>query len=172
MAADDRDGILEDVDGDADSQLQAGEAALPDLPEALGEVGVVDVSLVHPDSAAQHDSVPVAGYRGEHAVPPLEGRLVGDAARLGRALDGDVVAQELDEGDQGGKRLAAASLANGLSEWQELVASVSRHEPPPKGFALPIWICPIRPNAHPEGLPPNKDPGGCSGKFSAWFGRT
>lgn len=25
-----------------------------------------------------------------------------------------------------------------------------------KGFALPIWICPIRLNAHMEGLSPNK----------------
>lgn len=29
-----------------------------------------------------------------------------------------------------------------------------------KGFTLPIWICPIRPNAHPEGLSPIKDPVG------------
>lgn len=28
-----------------------------------------------------------------------------------------------------------------------------------KEFALLIWICPIRPNAHPEGLSPNKDQG-------------
>lgn len=171
MAADDRDGILEDVDGDADSQLLAGEAALPDLPEALGEVGVVDVSLVHPDSAAQHDSVPVAGYRGEHAVPPLEGRLVGDAARLGRALDGDVVAQELDEGDQGGKRLAAASLANGLSEWQELVASVSRHEPP-EGIRSSHMDLSNPPERPPGGIAAKQRSGRCSGKFSAWFGRT
>lgn len=40
-----------------------------------------------------------------------------------------------------------------------------------KGFALPIWICPIRLNAHMEGLSPNKDPGGRSGKFSVWLGR-
>lgn len=32
---------------------------------------------------------------------------MGDAAQLGRALDGDVVAHEPDEGDPGGIRLAA-----------------------------------------------------------------
>lgn len=69
---------------------------------------VVDVALVDPDGAAQHGTVLVAGYRGEHAVPPLEGRLVGDAEQLGRALDGDVMAHEPDGGDPGGKRLAAA----------------------------------------------------------------
>lgn len=30
---------------------------------------------------------------------------------------------------------------------------------------------PIRPNAHPEGMSPNKDPGGRSGKFYVWLGR-
>lgn len=107
VAADDRDGVLVDVDGDADAQLLAGEAALPGLPIALGEAGVVDVDLVNPDGFAQHNPVLVAGYRGKHAVPPLEGRLVGDAAQLGRALDGDVVAHEPDEGNPGGERLAA-----------------------------------------------------------------
>lgn len=106
MGADDRGGILVDVDGDAGAQLLEGQAALARLSVAHGEVGVVDVGLVHPDDAAQHDPVPVAGYRGEHAVPPLEGRLVGDAAQLGCALDGDVVAYEPDEGDPGGERLA------------------------------------------------------------------
>lgn len=107
MAAGDRDRVLVDVDGDADAQLLAGEAALLGLPVALGEVRVVDVGLLNPDGVAQHDPVPVAGYRGEYAVPPLEGRLVGDAAQLGRAIDGDVVAHEPDEVDAGGGRLAA-----------------------------------------------------------------
>ena len=40
-----------------------------------------------------------------------------------------------------------------------------------KGFALSIWIFPIRPSAHPEGLSPNKDPGGRSGGFFVWLGR-
>lgn len=115
VAADDRDRVLVDVDGDADAQLLAGEAALPGLPVALGEVGVVDVGLVHPYGVAQHDPVPVVGHRGEHAVAPLEGRLVGDAARLGRALDGDVAAHESDEGDPGGERLAAV-LEDGADE--------------------------------------------------------
>lgn len=118
MAADDRNGVLVDADGDADAQLLAGQAALASLPVALGEVDVVDVGLVHPDGVAQHDSVLVAGYRGEYAVAPLEGRLVGDAAQLGRALDGDVVAYEPDEGDPGGERLAAV-LEDGAREGGE-----------------------------------------------------
>lgn len=40
-------------------------------------------------------------------MAPLEGRLVGDAAQLDRALDGDVVAHEPDEGDSGGEGLLA-----------------------------------------------------------------
>lgn len=40
-AADYRDRVLVDVDDDADAQLLAGQAALPGLPVALGEVGVV-----------------------------------------------------------------------------------------------------------------------------------
>lgn len=193
----------------------------------------VDVGLVSPDGVAPRYPVPVAGYRGEHAVPPLEGRLVGDAAQLGRALDGDVVAHGPDEGDPGGERLAAvleggageggeppaaaaaapprdpgrcqpvppfaaraalrapwvrpigrggfgerahadllaaAPLVDGFSEQQELVGGEAAMSAL-KWFALPIWICPIRPNAHPEGLSPKKDPGGRSGKFSVWLGR-
>lgn len=49
-------------------------------------------------------------------MPLLEGRLVGDTAQLGRALDGGVKAHGPDEGDPGGERLAAVSLANGPSE--------------------------------------------------------
>lgn len=40
--------------------------------------------------------VEVAGYRDEHTVPPIEGGLVGDAAQLGRTLDGNVAAHEPD----------------------------------------------------------------------------
>lgn len=115
VAADDRNGVLVDVDGDADAPLLAEQAALAGLPVALGEVGVVNVGLVHPDGVAQHDPVLVAGYRGEYAVAPLEGRLVGDAAQLGRALDGDVVAHEPDEGDLGGEGLVAV-LEDGARE--------------------------------------------------------
>ena len=107
VATDDRDRVLVNVYRHADAQLLAGEAALEGLPVALGEVGVVDVGFVNPDGVAQQDPVLVAGYRGENAVPPLEGGLVDDAAQLGRALDGDVVAHELDGGGPGGERLAA-----------------------------------------------------------------
>lgn len=79
MAADDRDGVLVEVDGDAGAQLLAGQAALAGLPVALGEVGVVDADHIDPDGVAQHDPFLVAGHRGERAVPPLEGRLAGDA---------------------------------------------------------------------------------------------
>lgn len=44
----DRDGVLVDVDGDADAGLLAGHAALADLPVAHGGVGVVYVGLVRP----------------------------------------------------------------------------------------------------------------------------
>lgn len=71
MAVGDRDRVLVDIDGEADAQLLAGQAALARLPIALGVVGVVDVGLVHPDGVAQHDPVLVARYRGEHAVPPF-----------------------------------------------------------------------------------------------------
>lgn len=107
VAADDRDRLLVDVDGDADAQLLTGQAALAGLSVTLGEVGVVDVGLVHPDGVAQHDPVLVAGHRGEHAVPPLECGLVGDAAQLSRALVGDVVAYEPDAGDPGSEGLSA-----------------------------------------------------------------
>ena len=127
VAADDRDRVLVHVDGDADAKLLAGQAALPGLPVALGEVGVVDVGLVHPDGVARHDPVLVAGHGCEHAVPPLEGRLVGDAAHLGRALDRHVVAHEPDEGDPDGERLAAV-LEDGAREGGE---------PPPTGAAAP-----------------------------------
>lgn len=40
-------------------------------------------------------------------MPSLEGRLVGDAAQLGRKLDGDAVAHEPDEGDPDGERRSA-----------------------------------------------------------------
>ena len=117
----------------------------------LGEVGVVDVGLVHPDGVAQHDPVLVAGYRGEHAVPPLESGLVGDAAQLGRALDGHVVAHEPDEGDPDGERRAAVSLAYGLSGQQELVAGESRNELP-EGVRSSHIELPHPPERPPEGI--------------------
>lgn len=117
-----------DVDGHADAQLLAGQAALARLPVALGEVGVVDVGLVDPDGVAQHDPVLVAGYCGERAAPPLEGRLVGDAAQLGRALDGGVVAHEPDEGDPDGERLSAV-FEDGAREGVEPPAAAAAAPP-------------------------------------------
>lgn len=113
-----------DVCGHADAQLLAGQAALARQSVALGEVGVGDVGLVYPDGVTQPDTVLVAGYRGEHAVPLLEGHLVGDTAQLGRALHGDVVAHGPDERDLGGKRLAVV-LKDGASEEGEQPAAAA-----------------------------------------------
>lgn len=138
VAADDRDGVLVDIEGDADAELLAGEAALAGLPEALGEVGVADVSLIDPDGVAHHDPVLATGHRGERAVPPLEGGLVVDAVQLGRALDGDVVAHEPDEGDSGEERLSAV-LEDGPGEGVEPPAAGSAAPPrdPGRGGAVP-----------------------------------
>ncbi len=92
-----RDRVLRGVDGDRDANLLLGKPALAGLPVALREVGVVDVDLVDPDAAPEHDAVLVAAHRGEHAVAPLEGRLVGDAAQLGCCLDRHVPGHELQE---------------------------------------------------------------------------
>lgn len=47
---------------------------------------------------------------------------------------------------------------DGLSEQQELVSSEACHERP-EGVHYSIWICPIRPYDHLEGLSPNNDQG-------------
>ena len=44
------------------------------LSATLGVVCVVDVGLVNPNGVAQYKPILVAGYRGEHTAPPLEGR--------------------------------------------------------------------------------------------------
>ena len=103
----------------------------------------VDVGLVSPDGVAPRYPVPVAGYRGEHAVPPLEGRLVGDAAQLGRALDGDVVAHGPDEGDPGGERLAAV-LEGGAGEGGEPPAAAAAAPPRDPGRCQPVPPCAAR----------------------------
>ena len=137
MAAGDRDRILVDVDGDADAQLLAGDAALTGPPVALGEADVADVGLVNPDGVAQHKPVQVAGYRGELAVAPFEVRLVGDAAQLCRALDGDVVAHEPDEGDLDRERLAAV-LEDGTREGVEPPAAGAAAPPRDAGDGGPV----------------------------------
>lgn len=63
----------------------------------------------------QHDPVPVAGYRDECAVPSVESRLLGNAVRNDRLLDGDIVTHEPDEGGPDGERLSAV-LENGAGE--------------------------------------------------------
>ena len=60
-------------------------------------------------------------------MPPLEGRLVGDAARLGRALDGDVVVNELMKETQVESSLRQCSRT----------ATASRGEPPAAAAAPP-----------------------------------
>lgn len=91
---------------------------------ALGGVCVVDVGLVNPEGVAQYKPVLVASYRGDRAAPPLEVRLVADTTQLGRALDGDVVAHEPDEGDPGGKRLATV-FEDGAGEGGEPPAAAA-----------------------------------------------
>lgn len=96
---------------------------MPHLPQAaVSRVGHQDMahrpcSLVA-SVPSLADPVLVAGNRGEHAEPPLEGRLVSDTAQFGRAFDGSVVAHESDEGDAGGERLAAV-LEDGAREGGE-----------------------------------------------------
>lgn len=70
-------------------------------PHPLRELGVVDVDLVYPHAAPEHDAVLAAPHRDEDAVAPLEGGLVGDAARLGGGLDGHIPRHGLDEADPG-----------------------------------------------------------------------
>ena len=96
-AADHGDGVLRGVDGDRDAQLLPGQPALSRLPVSLGKIGVVDVDLVDPHPAPEHDAVLVAAHRREHAVVPLEGGFVRDAAQLGRRLYRHVPGHELDE---------------------------------------------------------------------------
>ena len=127
VAADDRDRVLVHVDGHADTELLAGQAALAGLPAALGEVGVVDVGFVDPGGVAQHDPVLVAGHRGEHAAPSLEVSLVADATQLGRALDGGVETHWPNEGGLDGERLSSVP-EDGAREGGE---------PPAAGAAAP-----------------------------------
>lgn len=61
-------------------------------------------------------------------MPPLEGGVVGDAAQLGCALDGDVVAHGPDEGGPGGERLSAA-LEDGAREGVEPPAAAAAAPP-------------------------------------------
>ena len=85
----------------------------------------------------------VAGYRGEHAAPPLEGGLMGDAAQLGRALDGDVVAHEPDEGDPDGERLSAV-LEDGARGGVEPPAAGSAAPPRGAGRCRAVPPCAAR----------------------------
>lgn len=133
----------------------------------LGGVCVVDVGLVNPEGVAQYKPVLVAGYRGERAAPPLEVRLVADAAQLGRALDGDDGAQKSNESDpdkehlsavlrdgarEGGEPPAAAArLVDGFSVQQELVGGEARHERP-EGVCLSHVDLPHRPERPPGGI--------------------
>lgn len=59
---------------------------------------------------------------------------------------------------------AAARLVDGFSVQQELLGGEARHEHP-EGVCLSHMDL-SHPPERPEGLSPNKDPGGRSGKFS------
>ena len=93
-----RDGLLAGVDPDRDADLLLGEAALAGLPVALREVRVVDVRLVDPRAAPQHDAVLVAVDGGEEPVAPLPGGLVGDAAQLPSVGPGNVLRELIQSG--------------------------------------------------------------------------
>lgn len=103
------------------------------LPQAaVSRVGHQDMAH-HPCSrvpsvSGLFDPVLVAGHRGVHAEPPLEGRLAGDTAQLGRALDGDVAAHVPDEEDPGGERFAAV-LEDGAGEGGESLAAAAAAPP-------------------------------------------
>ena len=116
------------VDGDGYAQLLLRQAALAGLPAPLREVGVVDVDLVDPHAAPEHDAVLVAPHRGEDAVAPLECGLVGDAAELGGRLDGHVPRHELDEADPG-REVLLAVLEDGARQGAEARSAVGAPEP-------------------------------------------
>lgn len=97
------------------------------------------------------------------SVPPGAARAAPRAPRV-RPVDRGGLGERADA-----DLVAAAPLVDGLSEQHELVGGQVRHESP-EVVRSTIWICPIRPNAHPEGLSPNKDQGGRSGGFSVWLG--
>ena len=102
------------------------------------------MGLINPGGVAGHDSVPVAGHRGEHTIPTLEGRLVGDAEQLGRALDGDVVAHVPDEEDPGGERFAAV-LEDGAGEGGESLSAAAAAPPRDAGAETRAFkVLPIR----------------------------
>ena len=107
VAADHGDGLLAGVDPDGDADLLLGEPPLPGLAVPLGEVGVVDVGLIHPGVPPQHDAVLVAVDGGEGPVPPLPGGLVGDAAHLRAGVERRGGERQPDEVDPGGKRFLA-----------------------------------------------------------------
>lgn len=67
-------------------------------------------------------------------------------------------------------RVPAASLANGLSGWQDLVAGEARHERS-EGVHSSHMDLSHPPERTPGGVVANQRSGGRSGKFSVWLGR-
>lgn len=118
---------------------------MPHLPQAaVSRVGH-QVMAHRPCSRAPSvpglaDPVLVAGHRGEHAEPPLEGRLASDTAQLSRALDGDVAAHEPDEEDPGGERFAAVR-EDGAGERGEPSAAAAAAPPRDAGRDEPVPPC-------------------------------
>lgn len=127
VPADHRDGLLSGVDAHGDAQLVLGKPAPPG-PTALRQPDVVDVYLVDPDAAPQHDAVLVALHRGEQAVAPLPGGLVADAAGLGARVERRREQRQPDEGHPGGERLLAV-LEDGSGQRRE--PRPARAAPPP-----------------------------------------
>lgn len=113
---------------------------------------------------------------------------MGDAAQLGRTLDGDVVSHEPDEGDPDAERRSAVheGLVT-LGEVKLLPRLRRRHFGTPATMKLSLQAPRARrlghvrsfhmDLSHPQGFHPkelalNNDSGGCAGKFSIWRRRT
>ena len=130
MPADDGDWVLRRVDCDGYAELLPREAALAGLSGALRQLRVVDVYLVDPDPAPEHDAVLVAPHGGKHAVAPLEGRLVGDAAELAGGVKRHVPGHELDE-PRPSREVLLAALEDGPGQGAEPRPARATAEPAP-----------------------------------------
>lgn len=137
VAADHGDDVLECVDCDRDADPVLGQPALLHEVGAPDDVGVREVELVDPDSAAQHEPVLAAVDRGEGAAAPLEGGLVRDLAHLGDEVDGGVAAHARD-GALPGRELLLAVFENGSRERGELRPAFRAQPPLVAGGSLPV----------------------------------
>lgn len=120
-------------------------------------VPVSDVNL-----AAARRAPPPPHPRGLEPVPP--GRR-GAAPRAGRRRAEHL--RRLGERAEAGL-VSEPALLDGVGQVLQLGGRQRPDEPGVGGSRASWRDRPIRPNAHPEGLSPNKDPDGHSGTFSVW----